>query len=139
MTPRVTDQMGSFVKEGTELVELADVRTMRARIYVSEYELYKYRSNSSARLQVEGMLGRWQAVKMRISPASTEVSPGLMDLSKFKGMRAPTFYEVDLWVANPDGRLKPGMTGTARIYGTRQSLAGYLFRGTANFLSRKIW
>ena len=139
MTPRVTDQVGSFVKEGTELVELADVRTMRARIYVSEYELYKYRSSSNGRLQVDGMLGRWQAAKMRMSPASTEVAPGLMDLSKFKGMRPPTFYEMDLWVSNSDGRLKPGMTGMARIYGARESLAGYLFRGMANFISRKVW
>jgi multidrug efflux pump subunit AcrA (membrane-fusion protein) len=139
MTPRVTDQLGSFVKEGTELAEVADIRMMRARIYISEYDLYKYRQNSSGRLQVDGMMGRWEAQRVLVSPTSTEILPGLIDLSKFKGMRSPTFYEMDIWVNNPDGRLKPGMVGTGRVYGRRQSVATFCFHGIAEFFSRKVW
>jgi putative peptide zinc metalloprotease protein len=139
MTPRVTDQLGGFVKEGTELAEVADTRMMRARIYISEYDLHKYRQNSSARLQVDGMLGRWEALRVLVSPTSTEILPGLIDLSKFKGMRSPTFYEMDIWLNNPDGRLKPGMVGTGRVYGRRQSVATLFFHGIAEFLSRKVW
>jgi hypothetical protein len=42
-------------------------------------------------------------------------------------------------VANPDGRLKPGMSGTARIYGRRQSLAGLIWQEAMNFVGRKVW
>ena len=138
-TPRVSDQLGSFVKEGKELVEVADLHTMRARIYVSEYDLSKYRPSSSGRLQVDGIMGRWEDENVQVSTASIEIAPGLIDLSKFKGMRPPTFYEMDLWVSNEDGRLKPGMVGTARVYGQRRSLAGLALRGIADFLSRKVW
>ena len=63
----------------------------------------------------------------------------MIDLTKFTGMRPPTFYQIDLWANNPDGKLKPGMTGTARIYGQRRSLAGLAYREIADFLGRKIW
>jgi hypothetical protein len=74
-----------------------------------------------------------------VSPASTEIAPGLIDLSKFKGMRPPTFYEMDLWVTNSDGKLKPGMVGTARMYGQRRSLAGLAYREIADFVGRRVW
>jgi multidrug resistance efflux pump len=138
-TPHVADQLGGFVKEGTEVAEVDDVRTMRARIYVSEYDMYKFRPNSSGRLHVDGILGRWDAGKVWVSLAPSEVGPGLIDLSKFKGMRQPTFYEMDLLVSNPDGRLKPGMVGTARVEGQHRSLASFAYREITDFFGRKVW
>jgi putative peptide zinc metalloprotease protein len=138
-TPRVADRLGSFVTEGTEVAEVADMRTMLARIYVSEYDMYKYRPHSHGRVKVDGMVGRWDAGNVEVSHASTEGVPGLTDLSKFRGMQLPTFYEMKLLVSNPDRRLKPGMVGTARVYGQRQSLAGILYRETAIFFGRKVW
>jgi putative peptide zinc metalloprotease protein len=138
-TPRLGDQLGNFLKEGTEVAEVADLRTMRARIYVSEYEMHKYRRDSSGCLHVDGVLGKWEAGKVQVSPTSSATPLGLVDLSKFKGMRPPTFYEMDLWVSNIDLRLKPGMVGTARVYGQRRSLAGLTSRGIADFLGRKLW
>jgi len=138
-TPRVADQLGSFVKEGTELAEVADTRTMRARLYVSEYDMHKYRSDSRGRLHVDGVLGRWDAASLRVSPISSEIAPGLLDLSKFKGMHPPKFYEMDLVIGNPGATLKPGMIGTASVSGQRRSLAGFAYQSLADFLGRKAW
>ena len=44
LTPRVSDRLGTYVVEGTELVEVADLNTLRARIYLSEHDMYKLRS-----------------------------------------------------------------------------------------------
>jgi putative peptide zinc metalloprotease protein len=138
-TPRVADRLGSYVTMGTELAEVDDMRAMRARIYVSEYEMYKYRADSAARLQVDGIFRKWDTRSVSVSPASSEIAPGLLDLSKFEGMRAPTFYALDLFVQNEDGRLKPGMIGTARIYDRRRSIAGFAYRAVADFVGRKFW
>jgi putative peptide zinc metalloprotease protein len=139
MTPRVTDRLGSYVTVGTELAEVDDARTMRARIYVSEYEMYKYRPNSTARLHVDGIFRKWDTRSLTVSPTSSEIAPELLDLSKFKGMRAPTFYALDLLVKNEEGRLKPGMVGTARIYSRHRSIAGLAYRAAADFTGRKLW
>jgi putative peptide zinc metalloprotease protein len=138
-TPRVSDRLGSYVTVGTELAEVDDMRTMRARIYVSEYEMYKYRANSAARLRVEGIFRKWDTRSVTASPTSSEIAPGLLDLSKFKGMRAPTFYALDLLVGNEDGKLKPGMIGTAKVYDRRRSIAGFAYRAVADFAGRKLW
>jgi hypothetical protein len=54
-------------------------------------------------------------------------------------MRPPIAYEFDLLVGNPEGRLKPGMVGSGRIYGQHRSLAGFAYRELGNFLGRKVW
>jgi len=138
-TPRMADELNRFVKPGTELAEVADLRTMRARIYVSEYELHKYRPDSMGMIGVDGLWGTRPAARVQVSPTPSEVVPGLIDLSKFKGMQAPIYYEMDLLVDNSDGRLKPGMAGTARIYGRHKNLAGLAYREVSDFFGRKIW
>ena len=37
----------------------------------------------------------------------------------------PSSTRLTYWSDNPDGRLKPGMVGVARVYGRRRSLAGW--------------
>jgi len=138
-TPRLADRLGSYVTPGTELAEVADLQTMRARIYVSEYEMHKYRSDSQVRLYVEGTFRKWEARAPTASPASAEVAEGLVDLSKYKGLNPPRFYELDVLVRNADGMLKPGMVGTARVYGKRHSIAGFAYRTAADAVGRKLW
>jgi multidrug efflux pump subunit AcrA (membrane-fusion protein) len=139
LTPRLSDRLGAYVPAGTELVEVADLGIMRARIYVSEHDMYKLRVGSRASLQVEGILKKWNAQALAISPVSTEIDSGLKGQTQYQGMRPPNFYSAELLVANPDGRLKPGMSGTARVYGQRRSLAGFILQEAMNFVGRKVW
>jgi putative peptide zinc metalloprotease protein len=139
LTPRVSDRVGAYVTEGTELAEIADLSQLRARIYVSEHDMYKLKVGYRASLQVEGIFKKWNAQALAISPVSTEIDPGLTGQTQYKGMRPPNFYSADLLVANPDGKLKPGMSGTARVYGQRRSLAGLILQEIMNFVGRKVW
>jgi putative peptide zinc metalloprotease protein len=138
-TPRVSDQLGRYVVEGAVLAEVADVSRLRARIYVSEFDMYKMKEEAPARLQVDGMVGRHDARTVAVAPISSEISPGLIDLSRYQGQRAPRFYVFDLLVDNTSGLMKPGMAGTARVYGRRRSPAGLALQQVEDFLGRKMW
>jgi putative peptide zinc metalloprotease protein len=138
-TPRVNDEVGRYVTEGTELAEVADVSHLRTRLYISEFEMYKLKKDAPVRLQVDGIVGRRDARTLAVAPASSEIPPGLIDLSRYKGQRAPRFYIFDLLVENTDGSLKPGMAGTARVYGSRRSLAGLTLKQVEDFMGRKVW
>jgi putative peptide zinc metalloprotease protein len=138
-TPRVSDLVGRYVPEGTELAEVADLSRLRARIYVSEFEMYKLGEGSPARLQVDGLVGRHDARTIAVAPISSEISPGLIDLSRYKGQRAPRFYVFDLLVDNNDGSLRPGMTGMARVYGRRRTLAGLWLQQVKELIGPKMW
>lgn len=139
LTPRLTDRLGAYVPEGTELVDIGDLTQMRARIYVSEHDLYKIRVGAPTRLLVEGIATRWYAQASAITPASSELELGLAGSNKYQGLHPPRFYLVDVLILNSDDILKPGMVGTARIYGQRRSLAGLAGREIERFFVRKTW
>ncbi|MFZ0299755.1 MAG: efflux RND transporter periplasmic adaptor subunit [Candidatus Sulfotelmatobacter sp.] len=139
LTPRTRDRLGTYVIEGTELVEVADLNTLRARIYLSEHDMYKLLPDSYARLQIDGVFGLREARLLSVAPGSAQIPPGLIDLTKYKGLRPPNFYAADLLLSNPDGRLRSGMIGTARVYGKRTSLALLAWRSVADFMGRKFW
>jgi putative peptide zinc metalloprotease protein len=139
VTPRVGDRLGAYVIEGTELAEVDDLTQLRARIYVSEHDLYKLHIGSQATLQVGGIFKKWNAKTLSISPVSMDIDPGLEVQTQYKGLRPPNFYSVDLLIANPQGTLKSGMSGIARVHGKRQSLAGLIWQEVTNFVGRKLW
>jgi multidrug efflux pump subunit AcrA (membrane-fusion protein) len=139
LSARLKDLVGSYVPAGTQLAEVADLRRLRARIYISEYDMNKFKTDASAGLHVDGMFGKRKVQSVTIAPASSAIAPNLMDLSKFEGMSAPNFYVVEMIVANPDGRLAPGMIGSARVYGRRRSIVAFALQALADFVGRKVW
>jgi putative peptide zinc metalloprotease protein len=139
LTPRLADLLGAYVREGTELVEVADLSQMRARVYVSDYDMHQLHVGAGARLNIDGIPRIWEAKVATIMPISSEINPAIADVTKYKGLSPPTFYIADLEIANPQKRLKPGMIGAARIYGQRRSLGGHLARAITRFFGRKVW
>jgi putative peptide zinc metalloprotease protein len=139
LTARLPDRVGSYLTEGSELLEVGDLGTLRARIYVSEYDMHKVREGAPARLQVAGVPKIWEARVTAITPVSQASDPTLIDQTKFKGLHPPQFYGVEILVSNSGGSLKPGMSGVARVYGKRVSLAGLGLETLRIVLGRKIW
>jgi putative peptide zinc metalloprotease protein len=139
LTPRLSDQLGAYLPAGTEVAEVADLSTMHARVYVSEHDLSKFHIGSEVRLLANGFFKIADASVTAIEPAASEIPPGLIDLSRYKGLRPPNFYVVDVSLSNPSGALKPGMVGTAKVYGQRRSLGGFAWRETRDFFDRRAW
>jgi len=121
------------------VAEVADLSTMHARVYVSEHDLSKFHIGSEVRLLANGFFKISDASVTAIEPAASEIPPGLIDLSRYKGLRPPNFYVVDVSLSNPSGALKPGMVGTAKVYGQRRSLGGFAWRETRDFFDRRAW
>ena len=74
-----------------------------------------------------------------IAPAPTEMEKGVVEQDKYHGIELPNYYLASILVPNPSLRLRSGVTGTARIYVRRRSLAGFLWRGVSDFVGRKLW
>jgi putative peptide zinc metalloprotease protein len=139
LTPRVADRLGTYAPAGTTLAEVADLSRMRARIFISEHDLYKVTIGARTRLEVDGLWGTLNARVTSLAPKSSELDPALAQASQFRGLAMTSFYAAQMEIDNPDGKLKPGMTGTARIYGQRRSLAGLVWQEGWRFFARKIW
>jgi hypothetical protein len=85
------------------------------------------------------LFGSRRGVVTGIAPASEEIAAGLIQSTTYKGIRPPSFYVATIIIDNPDGKLLPGMAGTARIYGERRSVAHMLWNNVADFIQRKVW
>jgi multidrug resistance efflux pump len=141
VTPKIQDQLGEYLKSGGQLLEIADLTQMRARIYISEYDLYKIRTGETARLQFDGVLRRRDGQVSLVSARPTEVSLAEAEQAKATSTpgRSHQFYFVDIVVGNPEQALKPGMTGVARVYSSRRSFGGMALEEVKNFWGRKLW
>jgi hypothetical protein len=112
---------------------------MRARIFVSEHDLYKLSPDVRVRLQVDGLWKRWDSRIDSPAPQSSQIDPVLAEENKFRGLRPPNFYVVGAQINNSNGQLKPGMVGLARIYGMRRSMVGLVWQEARRFFVRKLW
>jgi putative peptide zinc metalloprotease protein len=138
VTPRLDDLLGSYLKSGAEIVEVADLSAMTARIYIPEFEMREVSLGSRVRLQPESRAVPFTSTLSAVGPASTAMEPGLIPKDQLKGISPPRFYVGSAPVTN-SGTLKEGMTGTAKIFITRRSIAGFLYIFSRDLVDRKIW
>jgi len=141
VTPRVQDQLGAYLKSGTEFLEIADLSQMRARIFTSEYDMYKIRAAQTAKVQLDGMVRRSAGQVVLVSERPTDPPPWAEEEAgkDEKGGRRHQYYFVDILLENRGEELKPGMTGLARVYGGRRSIGGMAMEEVKNFWGRKLW
>jgi putative peptide zinc metalloprotease protein len=139
LSSSLSERVWSFLPAGAELLEIGDLSQLRAQIYISEFELGKVHNAELAKIQVNGLIGTWKTETVSIASTPSEMDPLLQPTSALKGMNPPHYYLVALSVKNADGKLKPGMTGVARIYGERRSLASEFWRSVGDFFGRKLW
>lgn len=139
VTPRVHDLVGSYVQAGSELVEVEDLSVMRARIYLPEFEVRDVKVGEPVSLD---LAAAFQPLPARVETIASAPSPpdaGLIQQPNYKGLVPPRFYCVTALVSNPSNALKSGMTGTAKVWVARRSLAGFVWEDLRDFAQLKLW
>jgi multidrug efflux pump subunit AcrA (membrane-fusion protein) len=137
-TPRLQDLLGSFLKSGTEVAEIADLSVMRARIYVPEFGMRDVHLGAPVRLHAESQFGSWSGTLASLAPASASIEPGLFEKAQLEGIRAPRFYIGSVELENR-GELREGMSGNAKILVGRRSPAGFTWRFARDLVGRRLW
>jgi putative peptide zinc metalloprotease protein len=138
-TPRIEDRLGSYVQAGSELAEVADISSLKARIYVAESDLRRVHVGSMAKLHIDGLFPSLAGTVVAVAPAVSNLEEGVMDKQQYVGLHAPHYYFTDISLRNPVGALRIGMTGEAKILVRRRSLAGLAAETSRDFVSRKLW
>ena len=138
LTPHPEALLGSSLDEGDVLLEVAGTDNLRARVYVPEFAMHDVRAGASARLHIDGTFASSSGVLSSIAPASTVIAEGLVPKAQLQGITPPRYYPAWVPLQN-NGSLAEGMTGSAKIFVRRTSLAGSLWRFTAELLERKVW
>ena len=121
----VDQRVGDFLPVGSLFASVTDGKTMRARILVRDWELHDIQEGSRAKLNVRAYPYRtYEGRVKQILPAAALDEPAALPKSPERaGKRLSNYFAVTLEFPNPDGTLREGMTGTAKIFGPRRSLA----------------
>ena len=133
--------VGQFLRDGAVFASVADRHAMRARILVRDWELQDIGEGAPAKLSVRAYPYRtYEGHVQRILPAAATDEPVAMPKSPERaGHRLSNYFAVTLEFENPDGTLREDMTGTAKIYGPRRSLAWQWARGGWRWVRSVAW
>jgi putative peptide zinc metalloprotease protein len=144
LTPRLDDLLGAYVESGAEIAAVADPSSMTARIYLPEFGMRDIRLGSEVRLLPDSYSNPLTATLSAVAPASTTIEPGLIPKDQLKGLAPPRFYVGSALLRNPEKlkegeKLREGMTGTAKIFVARRSIAGLAWIFVRDLVDRRIW
>lgn len=139
VSPRPEDLLGSHLNAGATAVEIADLSSLRARLFVPESEMREVRPGQAVSLRPDSFFKAISGAVDKIAVASSEIEPGLEPKSAFKGLVPPRYYAVTVQEPNAGATLMDGMTGTAKIYTVRRSIVGLAWRTASELVRRKLW
>jgi putative peptide zinc metalloprotease protein len=140
-TTDVDQKAGTFLDAGEELAQIVDRSTMKARILVRDWELEEVHPGAAAKVKVVPFPYRTYSGKVdQILPAAAADRPvtETQDLQRL-GQRLTNYFAVDMEFANPDGSLREGMTGTAKISAKRSPVAWQVGRATWRWMRAQVW
>ncbi|HYX67801.1 MAG TPA: HlyD family efflux transporter periplasmic adaptor subunit [Terriglobales bacterium] len=138
VTPRLNDLPGSYLTAGTQILEIADLSSLRVRIYIPEFDMREVRLGAPVRIQTPGSFRVLSGSLAEIAPAASLPPEGLAPRDLLQGIRPPQYYVGTVLLPNP-GQLRDGMTGTAKIFVRHSSLAGFAWRFFRDLFSRRLW
>ncbi len=138
ISPRPQDLLGSYVKAGATLVEVAETSRLRARIYLPDAYMHDVSVGRPVSLRIDGWVSALHGRVDAITQAANDMPKELSQSPRYEGLGTTVFYSAWVDFTNP-GTLRPGMTGDAKILVTRRSLAGFAWRGLADAFDRRVW
>jgi putative peptide zinc metalloprotease protein len=132
---------GTFLSAGDEFAQVVDRTTMKARILVRDWDLQDVQQGALVRVKVVPFPYRtYSGTVNRIYPASAADRPVTQteNLERL-GQQLTNYFAVDMEFANPDGSLREGMTGTAKVSGKRASVAWQVSRAMWRWAHSQAW
>jgi putative peptide zinc metalloprotease protein len=140
-TPQVEQRVGEYLAKGADLATLVERRTVRARVLVRDWELEDVREGAPVQLVTRANPFRiFSGRVQQIMPAAAADRPieEPKELER-QGQELTNYFAVALEFPNPNGVLREGMTGTAKISGRRYPLAWRAGRGMWRWLRSQVW
>lgn len=127
VTPRIEERVGQFFPKGTELCVVADVRNVTTEVAIDERD--------------SALLTTGEPVAVKLNPFPTRLFRGTVSrVSSFvREEGKDRFVIAEVRVENPEGLLKTGMLGKAKISDGRRPLLLAILRKPARWVWAKIW
>lgn len=123
----ISQSLGAPIKQGDVLFEIADSSDYRISLFVDERDVAYLNQRQSGQLTLKSMPGEALEITIeRITPLS-EVRDGR------------NYFRVDANFTSTPNHLRPGMTGSARIFVERRAMGWIWFHDIWHWLRITFW
>jgi putative peptide zinc metalloprotease protein len=126
------------VGSGQELLDLANVGPRLVRVYIPISDLQRIPLRAEVAIALPD---RFSIVRMPLSPLGGEevtLPAGLIAQQDYKGIKLPVFYCARMTLPSYESTMI-GISGQAKVFGTRRSIAGRISTGLFNLLKAHAW
>jgi len=127
------------VMTGEPLLTIVDPSRLVARLYVPAPEMEHVRAGEPVSLQLPSQFMEIRGLLGTMDGSVVPLPPGLTADQDYKGMALPAFYTTRMPVGAMGGRIRPGMSGRAKVFGRRRSVAERMVNICANQLHTHFW
>jgi putative peptide zinc metalloprotease protein len=127
------------VTTGETLLTIVDPSRLIARLYIPVSEVDRIRVGDPVSLQLPSQFSAVKARLGTIEGSAVPVPAGVLAEQDYKGLAVPTFYTTRIPLAELTDGMQPGMSGQAKIFGRRRSLASRMMKSLSNLLHAHFW
>jgi multidrug efflux pump subunit AcrA (membrane-fusion protein) len=127
------------VTTGETLLTIVDPSLLVARLFVPVSEMDHIRVGDPVSLQLPS---QFKEIRGRLGPMEGSGMPlpaGLLADQEFKGIALPTFYTARMPLKDLNNSVRAGMSGQAKIFGRRRSVANRIATMFGNVLHTHFW
>ncbi|MGD9580621.1 MAG: HlyD family secretion protein [Vampirovibrionia bacterium] len=125
----ITDKVGKHFDLGEKICEVAGLDKVLVTVLVDEKDIGDVKVDYPVRLKVKPFMGSlFQGQVKKISP-----------VSRYNEATKRNFYTVELVIENPEGKLKPGMTGFSKINCGSRPISSLLARELGHLVRSEYW
>jgi putative peptide zinc metalloprotease protein len=127
------------IASGQTLLELADPGPRTVRIFVPSSALDRIPASAEVALLLPD---RFSVVRMTLAAPGADAEslpPGLAPSQNYKGIKMPVYYSSRVVLPASAGEPLFGISGEAKIFGKRHSIAGRFAISVMNLLKAHVW
>lgn len=140
-TQELSGTVGRHFTPGEFFCHISSRAQMRARILVRDWELGDVRPGARVLLKAEPYpyrtyTGQVDEIMPAAAPDQPVSNPTVLERD---GQKLTNYIAVIADFSNPDGSLREGMTGTAKIYGSPRPITWQIGRGTWRWVKSQVW
>ena len=139
LSPDAGNLAGRSVGTGDALLEIQQSKALGVRVFLPASEMDHIRTGDEVSLQPPGNFRPFHLPLGSIDASSVVLPQGIISSTHYKGIELPSFYAARMPLGTTDGTLRPGMTGRAKVFDSRRSIAARCFESARGFLRSLFW
>ena len=139
LTQSPTLLLDQNVAYGQDLLDFADDGPRVARVYIPSSALDRIPANAEVGLVLPG---EFSILRFPLAPPGGDavtLPSGIMPTQKLKGIEVRTFYCSRIALPARKGNPMFGVSGEAKIFGERRSLAGRFLMAVSDLVRAHVW